>query len=115
MQDYHDQQPSEKDIVQPEGTSDAPTEKCLENVGYEFENYTLTWLSWRHLPTVKATKSRQTRMTQQRKPLDPHDPTLKPSDLHDATATTHTLTITILFARLSTDSLVGESVAVVST
>ncbi|GFS85777.1 uncharacterized protein TNCV_2973241 [Trichonephila clavipes] len=43
MQDYDDQQPSEKDIVQPEDTSNAPTEKCLENVGYEFENYTLTW------------------------------------------------------------------------
>ncbi|GFW65012.1 hypothetical protein TNCV_392781 [Trichonephila clavipes] len=34
-QDYDDQQPSEKDIVQPEDTSNAPTEKCLENVGYE--------------------------------------------------------------------------------
>ncbi|GFX28049.1 uncharacterized protein TNCV_774331 [Trichonephila clavipes] len=33
MQDYNDQQPSEKDIVQPEDISNAPTEKCLENVG----------------------------------------------------------------------------------
>ncbi|GFW67780.1 hypothetical protein TNCV_3871111 [Trichonephila clavipes] len=33
MQDYDDQQPSEKDIVQPEYISNAPTEKCLENVG----------------------------------------------------------------------------------
>ncbi|GFY02291.1 hypothetical protein TNCV_3501731 [Trichonephila clavipes] len=43
MQDCDDQQPSEKDIVQPEDISNAPTEKGLENVGYEFENYTLTW------------------------------------------------------------------------
>ncbi|GFU90886.1 hypothetical protein TNCV_4922191 [Trichonephila clavipes] len=43
MQDYDDQQPSEKDIVQPEDISNAPTEKRLEIVGYEFENYTLTW------------------------------------------------------------------------
>ncbi|GFW61208.1 uncharacterized protein TNCV_434321 [Trichonephila clavipes] len=42
MQDYDDQQPSAKDIVQPEDISNAPTEKCLENVGYKFENYTLT-------------------------------------------------------------------------
>ncbi|GFX95730.1 uncharacterized protein TNCV_4886561 [Trichonephila clavipes] len=28
MQDYDDQQPSEKDIVQPEDISNAPTEKC---------------------------------------------------------------------------------------
>ncbi|GFU94863.1 hypothetical protein TNCV_820861 [Trichonephila clavipes] len=34
MQDYDDQQPSEKDIVQPEDISNAPTEKCLENVGF---------------------------------------------------------------------------------
>ncbi|GFX73272.1 uncharacterized protein TNCV_3537951 [Trichonephila clavipes] len=40
-QDYDDRQPSEKD-VQPEDISNAPTEKYLENVGYEFENYTLT-------------------------------------------------------------------------
>ncbi|GFW80269.1 uncharacterized protein TNCV_66011 [Trichonephila clavipes] len=33
MQDYDDQQPSEKDIVQPEDISKAPTEKRLENVG----------------------------------------------------------------------------------
>ncbi|GFX27921.1 uncharacterized protein TNCV_3083431 [Trichonephila clavipes] len=44
MQGYDDQQPSEKDIVQPEDISNAPTKKCLENVGYEFENYTLTWV-----------------------------------------------------------------------
>ncbi|GFX58825.1 hypothetical protein TNCV_805291 [Trichonephila clavipes] len=42
MQDYDDQQPFEKDIVQPEDISNALTEKCLENVVYEFENYTLT-------------------------------------------------------------------------
>ncbi|GFV89259.1 hypothetical protein TNCV_285921 [Trichonephila clavipes] len=42
MHDYDDQQPSEKDIVQPEDISNAPIEKCLENVGHEFENYTLT-------------------------------------------------------------------------
>ncbi|GFX75693.1 uncharacterized protein TNCV_3575181 [Trichonephila clavipes] len=39
MQDLYDQQPSEKDIVQPEDISKAPTEKCLENVGFEFEKY----------------------------------------------------------------------------
>ncbi|GFT18545.1 uncharacterized protein TNCV_176491 [Trichonephila clavipes] len=39
MQDLDDQQPSEKDIVQPEDISKAPTEKCLENVGFEFEKY----------------------------------------------------------------------------
>ncbi|GFW40254.1 uncharacterized protein TNCV_1018121, partial [Trichonephila clavipes] len=44
MQDYDDQQPSEKDIVQPEDISNVPTKKCLENVGYKFENYTLTWV-----------------------------------------------------------------------
>ncbi|GFW20550.1 zinc finger MYM-type protein 1 [Trichonephila clavipes] len=39
MQDYDDQQPSEKDIVQPEDTSSAPIEKCLENVGGQsFDN-----------------------------------------------------------------------------
>ncbi|GFW68993.1 uncharacterized protein TNCV_2918911 [Trichonephila clavipes] len=37
MQDFNDQQPFEKDIVQPEDISNAPTEKCLENVGYKFE------------------------------------------------------------------------------
>ncbi|GFV06865.1 hypothetical protein TNCV_2282631 [Trichonephila clavipes] len=31
MQDYDHKQPSEKDIVQPEDISNAPTEKCLEN------------------------------------------------------------------------------------
>ncbi|GFY31839.1 uncharacterized protein TNCV_4201471 [Trichonephila clavipes] len=41
MQDYDDQQPFEKDIVQPKGISNAPTVKCLENVGYQFENFTL--------------------------------------------------------------------------
>ncbi|GFS53834.1 uncharacterized protein TNCV_731951 [Trichonephila clavipes] len=44
MQDYDDHQTSEKDIVQPEDISNAPAEKYLENVGYEFENYTLTWV-----------------------------------------------------------------------
>ncbi|GFY21921.1 uncharacterized protein TNCV_3295651 [Trichonephila clavipes] len=44
MQDYDGQQHSEKDIVQPEDISNASTEKCSENVGYEFENYTLTRL-----------------------------------------------------------------------
>ncbi|PRD33219.1 UNVERIFIED_CONTAM: hypothetical protein NCL1_18111 [Trichonephila clavipes] len=39
MQDFNDQQPFEKDIVQPEDISNAPTAKCLENVGYEFEKY----------------------------------------------------------------------------
>ncbi|GFS74397.1 uncharacterized protein TNCV_970011 [Trichonephila clavipes] len=33
MQDLDDQQPSEKDIVQPEDISNAPAEKCLENFG----------------------------------------------------------------------------------
>ncbi|GFW27593.1 hypothetical protein TNCV_4282941 [Trichonephila clavipes] len=32
-----------KNIVQPGDISNAPTEKCLENVGHEFENCTLTW------------------------------------------------------------------------
>ncbi|GFW75498.1 uncharacterized protein TNCV_4426811 [Trichonephila clavipes] len=45
MQDYDDQQHSEKDIVQPKDISNTSTEKCLENVGYEFENYSLTWCS----------------------------------------------------------------------
>ncbi|GFU72299.1 zinc finger MYM-type protein 1 [Trichonephila clavipes] len=39
MQNLDDQQPSEKDIVQPENISNSPTEKCLENVGFEFEKY----------------------------------------------------------------------------
>ncbi|GFV65435.1 zinc finger MYM-type protein 1 [Trichonephila clavipes] len=39
MQDIDYQQPSEKDVVQPEDISNAPTEKCLENVGFEFEKY----------------------------------------------------------------------------
>ncbi|GFT72488.1 putative RNA-directed DNA polymerase from transposon X-element [Trichonephila clavipes] len=33
MQDLDDQQSSEKDIVRPEDISNAPTKKCLENVG----------------------------------------------------------------------------------
>ncbi|GFX76225.1 hypothetical protein TNCV_1233631 [Trichonephila clavipes] len=37
MQDLDDQQPSEKDIVQPEDISNVLTEKCLENV--EFKKY----------------------------------------------------------------------------
>ncbi|GFW90787.1 uncharacterized protein TNCV_2417821 [Trichonephila clavipes] len=37
MQDLYDQQPSEKYIVEPEDTSNAPTKKCLENVGFEFQ------------------------------------------------------------------------------
>ncbi|GFX96467.1 uncharacterized protein TNCV_1441411 [Trichonephila clavipes] len=39
MQDLDDQQPSEKDIVQPEDISNAPSEKCLKNVGFELEKY----------------------------------------------------------------------------
>ncbi|GFT76799.1 zinc finger MYM-type protein 1 [Trichonephila clavipes] len=39
MLDLDDQQPSEKDIVQSEDINNAPTEKCLENVGFEFEKY----------------------------------------------------------------------------
>ncbi|GFS73715.1 zinc finger MYM-type protein 1 [Trichonephila clavipes] len=39
MQNLDCQQPSEKDIVQPEDISNVPTEKCLENVGFEFEKY----------------------------------------------------------------------------
>ncbi|GFW09001.1 zinc finger MYM-type protein 1 [Trichonephila clavipes] len=39
MQNLDYQQPSEKDIVQPEDNSNVPTEKCLENVGIEFEKY----------------------------------------------------------------------------
>ncbi|GFW39836.1 hypothetical protein TNCV_2420011 [Trichonephila clavipes] len=39
MQYLDDQQPSEKDIVQPEDISNVPTEKCLENVGFELEKY----------------------------------------------------------------------------
>ncbi|GFS73046.1 hypothetical protein TNCV_3606401 [Trichonephila clavipes] len=34
MHDLDNQQPSEKYIVQSENISNAPTEKCLENVGY---------------------------------------------------------------------------------
>ncbi|GFU72010.1 hypothetical protein TNCV_547811, partial [Trichonephila clavipes] len=43
MQDLDDQQPSEKDIVQPKDISNAPTEKCLENVVFEFEKYSVAW------------------------------------------------------------------------
>ncbi|GFT51041.1 zinc finger MYM-type protein 1 [Trichonephila clavipes] len=39
MKVLDDQQTSEKDVVQREDISNAPTEKCLENVGYEFEKY----------------------------------------------------------------------------
>ncbi|GFU24816.1 zinc finger MYM-type protein 1 [Trichonephila clavipes] len=39
MKDLDDLQPSEKDVVQRENISNAPTEKCLENVGFEFEKY----------------------------------------------------------------------------
>ncbi|GFW16607.1 zinc finger MYM-type protein 1 [Trichonephila clavipes] len=39
MKDLDDQQPSEKDVVQREDIRNAPTEKCLENVGFEFEKY----------------------------------------------------------------------------
>ncbi|GFX70865.1 zinc finger MYM-type protein 1 [Trichonephila clavipes] len=39
MQNLNYQQPSEKDIVQPEDISNVPAEKCLENVGLEFEKY----------------------------------------------------------------------------
>ncbi|GFT53984.1 hypothetical protein TNCV_153461 [Trichonephila clavipes] len=50
-------------------------------------------------------RSRQTHMTQQTKPTDPND----------SIATTPTLAITtISFIRLSTDSRLGECVAVVS-
>ncbi|GFU38669.1 hypothetical protein TNCV_434651 [Trichonephila clavipes] len=39
MQNLDYQQPSEKDIVQLEDISNVPAEKCLENVGFEFEKY----------------------------------------------------------------------------
>ncbi|GFV62547.1 zinc finger MYM-type protein 1 [Trichonephila clavipes] len=39
MQNLDYQQPSEKDIVQPENTSNVPAEKCLVNIGFEFEKY----------------------------------------------------------------------------
>ncbi|GFV11144.1 zinc finger MYM-type protein 1 [Trichonephila clavipes] len=39
MQNLDYQQPSEKDIVQPEDISNVPTKKCLENIGLEFEKY----------------------------------------------------------------------------
>ncbi|GFX87184.1 hypothetical protein TNCV_2059551 [Trichonephila clavipes] len=66
MQDYDDQQPSEKDIVQPEDISNGATEKCLENVGWELLNreiklkFTLKSLSqtkWScHYDVVEALK-----------------------------------------------------------
>ncbi|GFY14229.1 zinc finger MYM-type protein 1 [Trichonephila clavipes] len=44
MQDLNDQQPSEKDIVQPEGISNTLTEKCLENI--EFKKYVdVVWMT----------------------------------------------------------------------
>ncbi|GFW36859.1 hypothetical protein TNCV_4349001 [Trichonephila clavipes] len=56
-------------------------------------------------PTTRINQSRQTHNTQQSKPPDPND----------ATATTHTFAITaVLFFCLSTDSLIGDCVAVVS-
>ncbi|GFS74222.1 zinc finger MYM-type protein 1 [Trichonephila clavipes] len=39
MQNFDYQQPSEKDIVQPEDISNVPAEKCFENVGFDFEKY----------------------------------------------------------------------------
>ncbi|GFV52585.1 zinc finger MYM-type protein 1 [Trichonephila clavipes] len=39
MQNIDYQQPSEKNIVQPEDISNVPAEKCVENVGFEFEKY----------------------------------------------------------------------------
>ncbi|GFW77452.1 uncharacterized protein TNCV_2498451 [Trichonephila clavipes] len=39
MKDLDDLKPSEKYVVQREDISNAPTEKCLENVGFEFEKY----------------------------------------------------------------------------
>ncbi|GFV91520.1 zinc finger MYM-type protein 1 [Trichonephila clavipes] len=45
MKDLDDQQPSGKDIVQRDDISNAPTEKCLENVGFEFEKY-VDVVSW---------------------------------------------------------------------
>ncbi|GFV60696.1 hypothetical protein TNCV_4180321 [Trichonephila clavipes] len=39
MQDLDDQLPSGKGIVQPEDIINTSTEKCLENVGFEFEKY----------------------------------------------------------------------------
>ncbi|GFX30695.1 hypothetical protein TNCV_4862191 [Trichonephila clavipes] len=39
MQDLDDQQSSEKDVVQSEDMSHAPTKKCLKNGGFEFEKY----------------------------------------------------------------------------
>ncbi|GFV20695.1 uncharacterized protein TNCV_777401 [Trichonephila clavipes] len=39
MQNLDYQQPSEKDIVQPEDISNVTAEKCLENIGFELEKY----------------------------------------------------------------------------
>ncbi|GFX61066.1 hypothetical protein TNCV_4117151 [Trichonephila clavipes] len=44
MQDQDDQQPSEKNIDQPEDVSNAPIEKCLKKLGLSLRN-TLTWSS----------------------------------------------------------------------
>ncbi|GFS99845.1 zinc finger MYM-type protein 1 [Trichonephila clavipes] len=40
-------QPSEKDIVQSEDISNVQAEKCLENVGFEFEKYVVVGLAFR--------------------------------------------------------------------
>ncbi|GFT16567.1 zinc finger MYM-type protein 1 [Trichonephila clavipes] len=46
MEDLDHKQLSEKDIVHPEDISNAPTEKCLENVEFEFEKYVdVVWLT----------------------------------------------------------------------
>ncbi|GFS84518.1 hypothetical protein TNCV_4606911 [Trichonephila clavipes] len=67
-------------------------------------------MSQGHLLTKRAIKSHQTHLTQQPKSSDPLD--AAPSQL---TATTHTFTITnISFVHLSTDSMVGSTVVVVS-
>ncbi|GFT42592.1 uncharacterized protein TNCV_2165101 [Trichonephila clavipes] len=55
MQDYDDQQPSEKDIVQPEDISNAPTEECLENVGFTLKSLSQTRWSC-HYDVVEALK-----------------------------------------------------------
>ncbi|GFW10082.1 uncharacterized protein TNCV_4208451 [Trichonephila clavipes] len=45
MQDYDEQQPSEKDIVQPEDISNAQTENCSENIGRRFHASYAPWKS----------------------------------------------------------------------
>ncbi|GFT63875.1 zinc finger MYM-type protein 1 [Trichonephila clavipes] len=58
MQDLDDQQPSEKNIVQPEGIPNALTEKCLENVEFkkyvdvEHKNSMLVWLTQKENKSV---------------------------------------------------------------